>query len=293
MKERLSQYPVIGWFLRVNDRFGEVRGASLANGIALQAFLSLFPLLLVAIAVVGFLSAGDPEFTDDLIEQFEIEGAAAETITNAIANAEESRRAASVVGVAGLLLSGLNLVLAVQRSIDSAWQTFGSGWKEKVRALVWLVGAVVIFLASFAVTAVINVLPGFLAPVSVLVGVGVNLGLFVWTFRWLSRLPIGVAAVFPGAVFCAVGFEIMKVVGSVYVPKLMADSQALYGSLGIVFALIAWLTVFGRLLVYGSVVNVLAWEDAYGTVRVPIDVPRVDEALALDTDRSGRVTDRL
>lgn len=293
LMERLRQMPVIGWLLRVHERFGEVRGTSLANGIALQTFLSIFPLLLVGIAVVGFLSAGDPSFTKDLIENLELDGEAAEQISTAISNAEDSRQAASVIGVAGLLWSGLSLVLAFQRSIDSAWQSFGKGILEKVRALAWLLGAVIIFLASFAVTAVINFLPGFLAPVSVLVGVAVNVGLFVWTFSWLGRLPIGVKAVLPGAMFCAVGFEILKVIGSVYVPRLMANSEAMYGSLGIVFAIIAWLALFGRLIVYGSVVNVLAYEDANGTVEIPIAAPRVDDALALASDRSGRVVDRL
>jgi hypothetical protein len=39
-------------------------------------------------------------------------------------------------------------------------------------------------------------------------------------------------------------------------PMLVADSEALYGSLGIVFALIAWLAFLGRLIVYVSVVTV-------------------------------------
>lgn len=293
VKQRLGDMPVIGWLLRVNERFGEVRGASLANGIALQTFLSIFPLLLVGIAVVGFLSAGDPNFTADLIDNLQLEGEAAEQITTAISNAESSRQAASLIGVAGLLWSGLNLVLAVQRSIDSTWQTFGKGVIEKIRALAWLLGAVVIFLSSFAITAVINFLPGFLAPVSLIAGFVVNLGLFVWTFSWLGRIPVGVRAVIPGAALCAVGFEVLKVVGSVYVPKLMADSQALYGSLGIVFAILAWLTLFGRLIVYGSVVNALVYEGKHGTVEVPITVPRVESALPLTSDRSGRVIDRL
>lgn len=293
MKERLEQMPVLGWLMRVNERFGEVRGTSLANGIALQTFLSIFPLLLVGIAVVGFVSAGDPDFTTELIDNLELEGDAADQITTAIANAEDSRQAASLIGVVGLLWSGLNLVLAVQRSIDSAWQTFGKGILDKLRALVWLLGAVVIFLGSFAVTAVINFLPGWAAPASILVGLAVNLGLFLWTFTWLGRLPIGVRARLPGAVFCAVGFEILKLIGTVYVPRLVSNSQALYGSLGVVFAIIAWLTLFGRLIVYGSVVNVLAYESSHGTVEIPLRAPRVDDALALTADRSGRVIDRL
>lgn len=234
MKERLAQVPVLGWLLRVHERFGEIRGTALANGIALQTFLSVFPLLLVAIAVIGFIAADDPSFTDDVIEELSLEGDSAEQITTAIENAKDSRQAASVIGVAGLLLSGLNLVTAIQRSVDAAWQTFGKGVMEKVRALMWLGGALVVFASTFAVSILINFLPGFLSPLSILVGLGINVALFLWTFTALGRLPVGIRARLPGALFCAVGFEILKIVGSVYVPTLVGNSQALYGSLGIV-----------------------------------------------------------
>lgn len=293
MKERLASVPVLGWLLRVQERFGEIKGTALANGIALQTFISLFPLVIVAIAVVGFVSADDPMFGRDVVNELGLTGDEAESMIEAIDNAKDSRQAASVIGLAGLLYSGLNLIAAVQRSIDSAWQTVGKGLKDKLRALLWLVGAAVIFSSSFALSAALNVLPGFLAPVSILVGLGVNVALFTWTFTELGRLPIGWRAFLPGAVLCAVGFEILKVLGSVYVPKLVADSSALYGSLGIVFALLAWLAFFGRLIVYGSVVNVMRWEDRHGTIDVTLAAPRVDDAIALEANRNGAVVDRL
>ncbi|MDE0802186.1 MAG: YihY/virulence factor BrkB family protein [Acidimicrobiales bacterium] len=293
MKERLAEVRVIGWILRVQERFGEVRGTALANGIALQTFLSIFPLLIVGIAVVGFLANDDPDFTASLIDNLELEGESAETFTDAIQNAQDSRQAASVIGLAGLLFTSLNLVTAIQRSVDAAWQTFGKGVKEKLKALAWLGGATLIFVASFGVSIALNVLPGFLAPLSLLVGFGVNVALFLWTFTALGRLPVGWRARLPGALLVAVGFEVMKVVGSVYVPKLVADSSALYGSLGIVFAVLTWLAIFGRLLVYGSVVNVVHWEDKHGTVEIRLEVPRVDAALAVGANRNGAVVDTL
>jgi membrane protein len=295
IKEKLASKPVIGPLLRVQDRFGEVQGDPLANGIALQIFLSLIPLLLVAIAIVGFLAGGDATFTADVIDRLGIpaDGPAAEALRTTIDSAEESRAAASVVGVLGLLWRGLAVVAAVQRAIDNVWQTRSAGLRDKVGAILWLFGAAIIFAVSFAVTTVLNFLPAFLAPVSILVGLTVNLGLFLWTFHELGRLPVGWRSLLPGAAVCAVGFEILKLVGTLYVPRLVASSSALYGSLGIVIALLAWLAFFGRLLVYGAVINVLRWESGHGTVQVPVEVPRVDTAIAVGADRSGAVTDRL
>lgn len=295
IKEKLAAKPVIGPLLRVQDRFGEVQGDPLASGIALQIFLSLIPLLLVAIAVVGFIAGGDATFTDDVIDFLGIpaDGDAAGALRTTIENAEESRQAASIIGVLGLLWRGLAVIAAVQRAIDNVWQTRSAGFKDKARAALWLLGAAVIFVASFAVTTVLNFLPGFFAPVSILVGLAVNLGLFLWTYHELGRLPVGWRALLPGAALCAVGFEVLKLIGTIYVPRLVASSSALYGSLGIVIAILAWLAFFGRLLVYGAVVNVLRWESGHGTVQVPLEVPRVDAAIAVGADRSGAVVDRL
>lgn len=293
MKERLEQLPVVGVLLRIQERFGEVNGTALANGIALQTFLSLFPLLLAAIAVAGFVSAGDAGFSDEVIRELGLTGDAARNLREALANAEESKEAASLFGGAGLLYSGLAVVGAIQRSIDRVWQTHGEGLKDKLKALAWLVGAVAIFVASFGLSVLLNVLPGFLAPLSIIAGLAVNVGLFLWTFSALGRIPVGWRALLPGAALCAVGFEILKVLGSVMIPRLVANSSALYGSLGIVVAILAWLAFFGRLLVYGAVVNVFRWEGTHGTLTVPVKVPRVEHAIALEANRSGAVTDRL
>ena len=294
-KEKLSHVRGIGALLRIQDRFGEIQGTALANGIALQGFLSLIPLVLVAIAAAGFIASGDSTFAGDVIEALALppDGPAAENLRTTIETAQESKRAASIVGVVGLLWSGLAVVAAVQRGIDAVWQTKSEGLKDKLRAVLWLVGAAVIFVGSFALSAVLNFLPAFLAPVSILLGLAVNTGLFLWTFSELGRVPVGWRALVPGALVCAVGFEILKVLGSIVVPRLIANSSALYGSLGIVIALLAWLAFFGRLLIYGATVNVLRWEDRHGTLKVPIEAPRVEHAIAVEADRAGAVTERL
>jgi uncharacterized BrkB/YihY/UPF0761 family membrane protein len=90
-------------------------------------------------------------------------------------------------------------------------------------------------------------------------------------------------------VLVALGFEVLKAVGSVYVPRAVASSSALYGSLGLVFAVLAWLLLYGRLIVYGAVINVLRHEAEAGTVTAQIEVPRVAGQVPLTTTRGGAV----
>ena len=67
-----------------------------------------------------------------------------ETLRDTIATAEESRRAASVVGFVGLLWSGLGLVGSLQTACNAAWQVQGRGLLDKLFALRWLAGAAVL-----------------------------------------------------------------------------------------------------------------------------------------------------
>jgi hypothetical protein len=41
----------------------------------------------------------------------------------------------------------------------------------------------------------------------------------------------------------------------------------------VVFAILAWLFFFGRLVVYSTVLNVVLWERTHGTVTIDLEVP--------------------
>lgn len=284
-----------GWLdaaVQVQERFGELQGGQLAAAITLAAFLSIFPLILVAVALLGFFSDGRPEITNDILDLLAIPpgGEAAETVGDAIATARESRRTASIVGVAGLLWSGLGLVAALQYAYNSAWQVKGRGIRDKAFGLVWLVGSGLVFLSSFAVTAALRILPGFLAPLQILVGLALGVALFLWASRILPNRDVGMRALLPGALLGAIGFETLKLVGSLVVPQTVARSSALYGSIGVVFAILAWLFFFGRLIVYTAVVNVVLWERRHGTVNVEIAVPNLPGPEDPQATRAGEAT---
>lgn len=276
--------------LRVSDRFGAVGGGALASAIALSTFLSLFPLLLVAIALLGFLSSGDTAFAGRLVDGLGLEGRSAELVTDALDTATESRRAASIVGLAGLAWSGLGVVGALQAALNAVWQEQGRGLVDRLVAIRWLGGAALLFLASTALGPVGRFLPGWATPLLVVAGFGLSSVLFTWTYTTLGNTHGAWRAHLPGAVLLAVGFEVLKQVGSIYLPHLVASSSALYGSLGTVFAVLAWLAIYGRLVVYGAVVNVVLWEAHHGTDQITIEVPRhLDGPSPESADRGGAV----
>jgi membrane protein len=294
MKERLlgplaRRWPWFAAVLRVQDRFDEVHGGYLAAAVTLAAFTSIFPLLLVTVGVVGILSLNS-NLPAEIIGRLGLTGEAATLVLKAIATAQKSRRGALGIGTVGLLWSGLGMVAAIQYAFDNVWQIRGRGIKDKVGGFLWLVGSVVILVISFGITAVINVVP-WLAPVTIVLGLAVNLALWLWTLKALLNVPVPWRQLLPGAIVGAVGLEVLKVAGSVYVPRAVAASSALYGSMGVVFAILAWLFFFGRLTVYVAVVDVVAWERRHGTVTVEIELPRHPDLVAVEATRSGEAKD--
>jgi membrane protein len=260
--------------LDVKDRFSELHGGYVASAVTLTTFLSLFPLILVATAVAGFLSAGGTDVAEEIVSGFGLTGEAARVVNDAVDKAEESRRAASAVGLLGLLWSGLGVVAALEYAYDTVWQVTGRGLRDKLYGLAWLAGAGLLFVASFGLTAALNVLPGFLAPLNTVVAMGVSTALFLWAAKALCNRDVGWRPLLPGAVVGAVGLELLKAAGSIVIPRLVASSSGLYGSIGTVFAILAWLLFFGRLVVLTAVLNVVLWEREHGTATVELEVPR-------------------
>ncbi len=287
-----ARWPWLDAVLSITDRFGAIGGGPLSSSIALALFVSLFPLLLVIIAVVGFVSSGDSTFASSLVEDLGLRGRAAEVVQDAIRTAEGSRQAASVVGLFGLLWSGLGVVGSIQTALNAVWQAKGRGLLDRLVALRWLLGAGALFLASAALGPLLRWVPGPVKPVTILAGLLLTTALFVWTYHSLGNSHVDWRVHLPGAVFVAVGFEILKVVGAIIVPRSVASSSALYGTLGVVFAVLAWLLVYARLIVHGAVLNVVRYEKGAGTVTVEIEVPRIDGEVPLTTTRGGAVDEK-
>lgn len=276
--------------LDVQERYGELHGGEMASAITLSVFLSLLPLLLVGIAVLGFFSAASSkDVAVEAVKRLGLDASSdtASLISEAIHTAESSRKAASVLGLAGLLWTGLGVVNALQYAWNTAWQVPGRGLRDKAVGLAWLSGAGVLFAGSFILSAASQLLPWYLAPLGILAGLATGVGLWLWTAHTLPNRRVGWRALLPGALVGAAGFEILKLVASMIVPRVVASSSDLYGPLGVVFAALGWLLLFGRLVVYSAVIEVVLWEEHHGTVKLTIEAPARPGLDPLSATRAG------
>jgi len=63
-----QRWPWLDRALDVHERVGEVNGGFIASGITVSVFLSLFPLILLVTAVVGYLAVDDPNVAKNIID---------------------------------------------------------------------------------------------------------------------------------------------------------------------------------------------------------------------------------
>jgi membrane protein len=255
-----ERVPPLAYSLRVHDRYNDVHGNVVANSITLTAFLALFALTLLAVAAVGFLDRTNVEVAKEITEALGLSGDAAKVVTQAVGTARDSARFATMIGFIGVVTIGTSFTNAIGTAYNVAWAVRGRGLIDRARGLVWLVGIGVLFAASIVITDLWSDFPGFLEPALILVTVAINAVGWTFTSWWLPNRHIAFRAMLPAVVVGAVTLEVLKYVAAVWVPRLIANSSELWGTIGAVFALIAWILVFGRVIAYVAIVEVLEAE---------------------------------
>ncbi len=279
-----------GTALETHERVGEIGGSQLASAVTLTIFLSLFPVLLVATAVVGFLSAGDHDLAGRIVRELDLTGDAARILTDGFEAAERNKASSSVVGLLGFAWTAVGVVGAIQHVCDRAWQVSGRGIKDKLVAAGWLFGSLVVLALAVSAAGLVPGLPGWLTPLETIVGIGFGALFFLWTFKVLTAKALPVRAHLAGAVLGGVGLHVLTRLSGFLIGRQVSSSSALYGSIGVVFALLAYLLLFGRLLVYAVALNVVLFERRHGVVHVEVAVPRFDGEVPVEADRSAVVT---
>ncbi len=273
-----ARWGFVDHLVRMWGRYQASGGDRLAAGVTFYWFLSLFPILLLAISVLGYIygdqapakvSAG---LTGYLPEQL------VDTIGETL---NDAKGKAGVIGIAGLLLSGLGWINGLRDAIRVIWHRTGDLGNivvRKIADIVVLVGLFATIAASVvisgattaatdgvlsllgvaqtdAATAVTQVLAYLLAGIA-------DTALFLYVFTRLPRATPRVVNVLPAAIFGAIGFEILKFSGAFYVARTTSKGEATYGTFAVVVGLLLFLNLVSRLILLAAAFAVTAPYDS-------------------------------
>lgn len=239
-------------------KFGDDGANREAALIAWWGFFSLFPLLLLFTAVLGFVLAGDPSaqasIRDSALSNFPVLGP---TLSEGKLDGSAT---ALAVGIVGALLSGIAVTLAAQDAFNKVYavprRERPNPIKARLRGLALLAVLGVLQILATGVTALAASAGGAGALVlGLVVGLAVNLVLFFTVFRLLTDRSVPTAHLRPGIVSAAILWTALLQVGTVYTDHVVANAGATYGTFAAVIGLLTWLYVGARVLVYSAELN--------------------------------------
>jgi len=244
--ERLrSRYPWLDHVIRAQQRYNTAQGDIYAAGITYLTIFALFPILMVGFAVVGFVLASRPDLLAELDSQVKaaVSGELAPQLLSLMDAAIKSRTSVGLIGLGVALWAGLSWMSNLRSALSYMWgqpHTKMPFLRTKAADLAALLWAFIASLATIGLTALPSVLSlkGPLRAVSLLISLLVSWLLFSWVIARLPRQPVSLRSATRAGLLAAVGFEIFKQLGSVYLEKV------LHGPAGAVFGPVLGLMVF-------------------------------------------------
>jgi YihY family inner membrane protein len=272
----------------VVKKFGDDSAGNLAALIAYYGFLSLFPLLLVLITLLGIFFANDVALHDRILHsalgQFPIVGPQL-TGRNGVRSLRSGSTVGLVVGLIGLLWGSLGVSQAAQRAMAEVWNVPGvnrPGFLPRLgrsAGFLVLLGVDVVVTTFLAGLVTIGHGATWFQALAALIGVAANVGLYMAGFRILTPKSVATNLLLPGAVLAGVGWTILQYAGTLLVGHTLRHASETYGFFAYVLGLISFLYLAAELAVYAAEVNVVHARHLYPRSMAPPPLTPADRAV--------------
>lgn len=259
--------------VRTVTHYADTQGNVLAGALTYFGFLSVFPLLVIGFAVVGFVTGGSEVATGEVTNALDSIFPGQFTGRRALFDVADFRAAAgaaSVLGSAILLYTGLNWVGSLRTTLQLEFTLPLEGMPGlligKVRDFAVLVLLGVVLVTSVSLSAVVttvtdvvldaigvDALPGYqllLRAVGVALGVAASTLLFFVMYRLLPQPDLPRRALLQGAFVASLAFELLKLAATALITVVTGRPVA--AVIGTVVVLLIWINLFSRVTLLGA-----------------------------------------
>jgi uncharacterized BrkB/YihY/UPF0761 family membrane protein len=251
------RHGVLGFPFAVIKKYGDDDGGREAALITYYGFLSIFPLLLLGVAVLSRVLAADPELRVRLISAI-VPPVLQSTVDHAVTTLPTST-VPFIAGLIGLLFSGTGVVFSVSQTLNhvaavprrARFGFFPRYLRVFAMLAALLLGAGAVGALTVAVTAIPN-LVGAERVVAVLGAALVIFAVLLLGARLLLARPAPFRAIWPGAALGAAAVELVLTVGAPLLAGLVSRAGPVYGSFATVAGMFALLYLVSQALVYSA-----------------------------------------
>jgi membrane protein len=289
--------PSVDHTARAWKRLQDSNGNQFAGAITYFSFLALFPLILLGVAIAGFVLHSHPDTLQHLFESItrNVPGAFGDTLNTSIKTAIDARTGVGIVGLIGVALTGLGWIGNLRAAVEAVWQVRPPAQNfviAKLKNLLVLAGLGLGLILSMGLTAIGTSLTdqiltalswdelpgvhGLVKVLGVLLAICGDLIIFSWLLVRLPGVSVPTRVAVKGALLAAVGFEVLKIVGTYTIAHTASSPTA--GPFAGVVAVLIWIQLVARFMLFCA-----AWMAVLTGERAQL-VPVTSAAVAVDSD---------
>jgi membrane protein len=276
-----------GWLdhvVRAYQRFDQRNGSFFAAGLTYYTIFALFPLLMVSFSAVGFVLSRQAKWRQTIehhIIALFSSPHSGQQIIELMNRAIDARASVGVIGLATATWAGLGWMSHLRGALTEMWwehRIDSPGFvRNKISDLLAMLGTFMVMLATVGLSALthsrpmaallrwvgipeFSVFDWIFRLVSFVVSMLVSWLLFTWMIARLPREKVSLVASMRAGALAAVGFEVFKQLGSIYLGAVTGSPA------GRVFGPVLGLMVFAYITAY-----LLLFATAWGATATPAD----------------------
>lgn len=272
--EQLTQR-LAGWWLKQEQATRELPvylrqavvnffggGTRQAATLAYYAIFSIFPLTLLFAVLIGRIVGPVTAQTQvaNALGMF-LPADTASLLKQNITDALNQSESFTLIALGGLLWSALGLFSNITFSLDVIFAVSArrSLWRQRLVALAMTLILVVLITASFVTSAVLRLISAsllgqqsiWLTIGTIFLPLGLNMVIFALLFRFVPTREVHWDAVWPAAIFGAVGWELAKS-GFVWYTTTVANFQFIYGGIATAIVLLLWAYLIAAIFLFSA-----------------------------------------
>ena len=268
------RHSVVGFPLAVVYKFFDDQGPYLAAILTYYAFVAIFPVLLIASSVLGFLLQGNEELYEEVLNsalgRFPIVGTQLgepEGLTGS--------RSAIVIGSLAALYGALGLATAAQHMLNTAWAVPRNSrfnpFVGRFRAFVTLIFAGLAVLSTSVAAVLLNNLEdvfgdnldSWISRIGTLVGIALTAVVLSLMMRYTTARRPSFRTCLPGGITIALLWHGLQIGGGAYVTHVINRASDMNGVFALVLGLLGLLFLACGCAVIGVEVSVVTREKLF------------------------------
>jgi YihY family inner membrane protein len=276
-------------FSETFQRYGQIDGEQCAASFAYYAFFSLFPLILLLVALGTFFVPDRAQAARDVVKQFQeyvpLQSKDKAVLIDTIDHAIENGWRAGIFGVLALAWSALRFFQALVIGVNRAWGFKDYNWWKLPLKNLFMIGIVIsaLVLGLLApllfnrlktffyldLNLIVGLLPAFLPPAILFYGL-------LMFYKFAPRRSVRFSQVWVAALLATLLLELGQNVFEWYLGAF-TSFNALYGVFGTIMGLLLWIYFSGVILLLGGCVA--------ATIHSPRDAEKAGNQVMIRSER--------